>query len=91
MNPRPPTNLRTLLFDGMADAAGCLVGGLLGLGAGQLLGLELPTGNFNNSSLIGIALIVLGASMGVRLARRFRARYRQSAHAATLSDPGRKR
>ena len=91
MKPRPPTNLRTLLFDGLADAAGCLIGGLLGLGAGQLFGLELPAGSFSNSSLIGIALIVLGASMGVRLARRWRARYRHIALAATLPDPGRKR
>ena len=91
MKARPPASLRTLLFDGMADAAGCLIGGLLGLGAGRLLGLELPAGNFSNSSLIGIALIVLGASMGVRLARRWRARYRHTARAATLPEPGRKR
>ena len=90
MKSRPPTNLRTLLFDGLADAAGCLIGALLGLGAGRLLGLELPAGSFSNSSLIGIALIVLGASMGVRLARHWRARYRHTALAATLPDPGRK-
>ena len=90
MKPRPPANLLTLLFDGLADAAGCLVGALLGLGAGQLLGLELPAGSFSNSSLIGIALIVLGASMGVRLARRWLARYRHAALAATPPDPGRK-
>ena len=90
MKARPPADLRTLLFDGLADAAGCLLGALLGLGAGQLLGLELPAGSFSNSSLIGIALIVLGASMGVRLARRWRARYRLtalSALAPTLPDP----
>ena len=91
MKARPPADLRTLLFDGLADAAGCLLGALLGLGAGQLLGLELPAGSFSNSSLIGIALIVLGASMGVRLARRQLARYRHTALGATLPESGRKR
>ena len=76
MNKRPPVNFRSLLFDGLADAAGCLVGAMLGLGVGQLFGLDLPAGSFSNSSLIGIALIVLAASVGVRVARHWRSRFR---------------
>ena len=85
MNKRPPANLRSLLFDGLADAAGCLVGAMLGLGVGQLIGLDLPAGSFSNSSLIGIALIVLAASFGVRLARHLRSRFR-NAPAATAKS-----
>ena len=87
MNNQPPANLRSLLFDGLADAAGCLVGAMLGLGVGQLVGLDLPAGSFSNSSLIGIALIVLAASFGVRLARHWRARFRSTP--AAPARPGR--
>ena len=85
MKQRPPVNFRSLLFDGLADASGCLVGALLGLGAGQLIGLDLPVGSFSNSSLIGIALVVLGASFGVRLARHWRARFRDASAASPQS------
>ena len=88
MNKRPPANLRSLLFDGLADAAGCLVGALLGLGVGQLIGLDLPAGSFSNSSLIGIALIVLAASFGVRLARHLRSRFRNTPAAPARPGPG---
>ena len=90
MKSHSPVNLRSLLLDGLADATGCLVGGLLGLGMGQLLGLELPAGNFSNSSLIGIALIVLGASVGVRLARNWRARFRKAPVTPTETARGNK-
>ncbi len=88
MNKRAPVNLRSLLFDGLADAAGCLAGALLGLGMGQLMGLDLPAGSFSNSSLIGIALIVAGASFGVRLARHWRGRFRSAAVAPAHPDAG---
>jgi hypothetical protein len=85
MNPRRPVNLRSLLFDGLADAAGCVAGALLGLGVGQLIGLDLPAGGFSNSSLIGIALIVLAASFGVQLARHCRTRFRDFPEVARQS------
>ncbi|MCY7370589.1 MAG: hypothetical protein LH479_06920 [Polaromonas sp.] len=87
MTTKQTVSLRGLLFDGLTDAAGCLAGALLGLAVGQLLGLPLPAGSFSDSGLIGIGLIVLGASIGVRMARRRRSAWRRTRAADSMQRP----
>jgi hypothetical protein len=65
---------KSLLIEGLTDAAGVLAGGFVGLSAGWLLGLDINDPKLGNSALIGIALIVLGAAIGLRAARRFKSR-----------------
>jgi hypothetical protein len=65
---------KSLLVEGITDAAGVLVGGFVGLSGGWLLGLDLNDPKVGNSALFGIALIVLGAAIGLRAARRFKSR-----------------
>lgn len=66
--------IKSLLVEGLTDAAGVLAGGFVGLSAGWLLGLDINDPKLGNSALIGIALIVLGAAIGLRAARRFKSR-----------------
>ncbi len=66
--------IKALLVEGLVDAIGVLVGGFLGLGAGKLLGLNINDPNLGNSALFGIALIVLGAALGLQSARRLKSR-----------------
>jgi hypothetical protein len=65
---------KSLLIEGLTDAAGVLVGGFAGLGAGKLIGLNINDPNLGNSALFGIALIVLGAAVGLQAARRLKSR-----------------
>jgi hypothetical protein len=65
---------KSLLVEGLMDAAGVLVGGFAGLGAGRLMGLDINDAQLGNSALIGIALIVLGAAIGLQAARRLKLR-----------------
>lgn len=65
---------KSLLIEGLTDAAGVLVGGFIGLSAGWLMGLDINDPKLGNSALIGIALIVLGAAIGLRAARRVKSR-----------------
>jgi hypothetical protein len=65
---------KSLLVEGLIDAAGVLVGGFSGLGAGRLMGLDINDAQLGNSALIGIALIVLGAAIGLQAARRLKLR-----------------
>jgi predicted lipid-binding transport protein (Tim44 family) len=65
---------RSLLIEGLTDAAGVLAGGFAGLGVGRLMGLDINDPNLGNSALFGIALIVLGAAIGLQAARRFKRR-----------------
>ncbi len=65
---------KSLLVEGLTDAAGVLAGGFLGLSAGWLMGLDINDPKLGNSVLIGIALIVLGAAFGLRAARRLKSR-----------------
>jgi len=66
--------LRSLLVEGATDAAGVLAGGFAGLGAGHLMGLDINDPQLGNSALFGIALIVLGAAIGLQAARRLKSR-----------------
>ena len=65
---------KSLLVEGLTDAAGVLAGGFVGLSAGWLMGLDINDPQLGNSALIGIALIVLGAAIGLRAARRLKLR-----------------
>lgn len=65
---------KSLLVEGITDAAGVLVGGFAGLGLGKLLGLDINDPSFGNSALLGIALIVLGSAIGLQAARRLKSR-----------------
>jgi hypothetical protein len=65
---------KSLLVEGLTDAAGVLAGGFLGLSAGWLLGLDINDPKLGNSALIGIALIVLGSAIGLRAARHLKSR-----------------
>jgi hypothetical protein len=68
---------KSLLVEGITDAAGVLVGGFAGLGAGKLMGLDINDPKLGNNALIGIALIVLGAAIGLQAARRLKSRHAQ--------------
>lgn len=61
-----------LLAEGLTDAAGFVVGGLVGFGLGRLLGWELATSGAAGWG--AILLCGLGGGAGVQLARRLRAR-----------------
>lgn len=63
---------KSLLVEGITDAAGVLAGGFAGLVLGKLMGLDINDPNLGNSALVGIALIVLGAAIGLRAARRLK-------------------
>lgn len=67
-------NTKSLLVEGITDAAGVAAGGFAGLGLGKLMGFDINDATLGTSSLFGIALIVLGAAIGLQAARRFKAR-----------------
>jgi hypothetical protein len=65
---------KSLLVEGITDAAGVLAGGFAGLALGKLMGLDINDAQLGNSALFGIALIVLGAAIGLQAARRLKSR-----------------
>jgi hypothetical protein len=60
------------LAEGLTDAAGFVIGSLLGYGLGQWLGLELFAEGYSGSSIVAIALVGLGGGLGLQAARFFR-------------------
>ena len=72
----------TLLLEGLTDAAGFVVGALLGFGLGQLLGLELFAEGYGAGSIVAIALVGLGGGMGLQAARKFRTKHDRDEDAA---------
>jgi hypothetical protein len=60
------------LVEGLTDAAGFVVGSLLGYGLGQLLGLQLFAEGYSAGSMVAIALVGLGGGLGLQAARFFR-------------------
>ena len=62
-----PTN--QLLVLGIAQAAGFLVGALLGRWLGLALGFDALGAGYGNSVIVGILLIGLGGGGGAQLAR----------------------
>ena len=57
------------LAEGLSDAAGFVVGSLLGYGLGQLLGLQLFAEGYSAASMAAIALVGLGGGLGLQAAR----------------------
>ena len=62
------------LLEGLTDAAGFVLGGLVGFGITRLLGFDLFAPGYGNTSLVAIVAVGLGAGMGRALARRWRLR-----------------
>lgn len=69
-----------LLVLGIAQAAGFVVGALLGRWLGLALGFDALSSGYGNSVIVGIVLIALGGGGGVQLARAW---YRRK-----YGDPG---
>ncbi len=63
-----------LLIEGLSDAAGFLVGALLGWGIGSLLGWQLFSEGYDAGSIAAIALVGLGGGLGLQQGRRWRNR-----------------
>ncbi|MDA8453706.1 hypothetical protein M4R22_02910 [Acidovorax sp. GBBC 3334] len=59
-----------LLAEGLADAAGFVLGALAGFGLARWLGFDVFAPGYGAASLIGIALTGLGGGLGLQLARR---------------------
>lgn len=59
-------------LDGLADAAGFVVGALLGFGVGRLLGFDVFAEGYGFGTIVGIALVGLGGGAGVQLSRAWR-------------------
>ncbi|MDI9332050.1 MAG: hypothetical protein QM527_12235 [Alphaproteobacteria bacterium] len=57
------------LAEGLTDAAGFVVGSLLGYGLGQLLELQLFAEGYSAGSIFAIALVGLGGGLGLQAAR----------------------
>ncbi|WP_315128617.1 hypothetical protein [Comamonas antarctica] len=66
------SNVRKMLVEGLSDAAGFVVGGLLGYGLGRLLNLDLFASGYGPSTLAAIVLIGLCAGAGLQAARIWR-------------------
>ncbi|WP_092950113.1 hypothetical protein [Paracidovorax konjaci] len=67
-----------LLAEGLADAAGFVLGALAGFGLARWLGFDVFAPGYGAASLIGIAMTGLGGGLGLQLARR--ALRRRGAH-----------
>jgi hypothetical protein len=70
--------LNPLLLEGLTDAVGFVVGALVGFAAAHLLGLDPLAEGYGNNAIGGIVLCGLGGGAGVSLARRLRARRKDS-------------
>lgn len=65
------SELRTSLIEGLADAAGFVLGAMAGWGAGLALGIDfVTTPGYAAREMLGLVLIVLGCGVGKWLARR---------------------
>lgn len=65
-------NSKSLLLDGLADAAGFVGGSLLAFWLGRLFGLDIFEAGYSNSTIFGILLVGLGGGLGLQIARRLR-------------------
>jgi hypothetical protein len=63
---------KSLWVEGLSDAVGFVGGALLGFWIGRLLGLDVFSEGYNNSSIAGILLVGLGGGAGLHAARRWR-------------------
>ena len=67
-----PKTGKSLLMEGLTDALGFLVGASLGWWLAALLGFEVATEGYGVSRMVGVALVILGGSLGLKQARRLR-------------------
>ena len=63
---------KSLLTDGLADAAGFAGGSLLAFWLGRSLGLSIFDARYGNSTIFGIKLVGLGGGLSLQIARRVR-------------------
>ena len=78
MKPTPPSppSTRQLLTLGLAQAAGFVVGGLLGYALGQATGMDaMDPAGYTTTAMVGLLLIGLGSGACAQLARRLHTRY----------------
>jgi len=67
-----------LLIEGLSDAVGFVGGALAGFWLGSVLGFDIFAEGYGNASIFGIVLVGLGGGLGLQLARRWRARSRNT-------------
>jgi hypothetical protein len=65
--------MNPLLLEGLTDAAGFVVGALLGFWVAMLFGIDIFAAGYGNASIAGIVLVGIGGGVGLQLARRWRA------------------
>ena len=65
---------RKLLIEGLTDAAGFVVGAMLGWGIATLIGWDLFAEGYGRGSIAAIALVGLGGGAGLQAARIWRTR-----------------
>ena len=78
MKPTPASqpSTRQLLTLGLAQAAGFVVGGLLGYALGQATGMDaMDPAGYTTTAMVGLLLIGLGSGACAQLARRLHTRY----------------
>jgi hypothetical protein len=61
---------KTLLLQGIFDAAGFVIGALAAYGIGRLFGLDLFAQGYGSNSMGAILMSGLGAGLGVAVARK---------------------
>ncbi|MEJ6020809.1 hypothetical protein [Ramlibacter sp. PS4R-6] len=66
------TAFRDALVEGVSDAVGFVLGGVLGFGIGQLLGWSIFEPGFGPRAIAGIVLCGIGGGLGLRVARTWR-------------------
>ena len=63
---------RAALVEGVSDAVGFVLGGLIGFAAGQLLGWNIFEAGYGPRAIAAIALCGIGGGIGLRSARAWR-------------------
>ena len=66
-------NTTQLLIEGLTDAAGFISGALIAFGITKLLGIDIFTPGYSNSTMFGIVLLGLGGGLGLQAGRKWRA------------------
>ncbi len=67
---------KSLWVEGLSDAIGFVGGALVGFWIGRLLGFDVFSAGYSNTSIVGIAMVGLGGGLGLQVARRWRATVR---------------
>jgi hypothetical protein len=67
-----PSATRRALLEGLADAAGFVLGALAGWGLGLLLGIDfVRSPGYGGTAMLGLVLILAGCGVGKWLSRRW--------------------